>query len=521
MVYYYSPGGSEQGANVFRNTLGEEFYIFVSLRVCVGRVHSRVPFSATSHHLTTILCGPACVSLHPDSVTMPLPELPLELLLMIAHHIRKPHGELRYGDFNSFLQVNRALYASLNRMLWKEAAKDDVITRRVFTHLIDTNNLAGLEFFLELGPDIEDCLPGFTMSYLNSDEPELVPTPLLAVADLDNVPMARLLIEKGAKVQYFDQYGRGKFSPLHFARSAEMVELLVLDHYADPNLVDDFGYAPIHFCTIANDIDALRALLEYGADGNLFLPSHGTALHQAAQCSLDAVEILVFYMADVEVRDVQFNTPLHLAAKAGKTDVVKFLVEEWPEGMRATNCFHATPLHLAAEAGRTDVVDFLVEQWPKGMKQGDFRRNTPLHLAAKAGKTDVVKLLVEKWPRGMRAKNDHNAKPLHLAAEAGRTDVVDFLVEQWPEGMRERDFRGNTPLHCAAEARMTGVVRLLADRWPEGKEELNYKGQTPWLRFQEDSKFKEDEEGEEEEEEEEEEEMLALLGGPYSEANND
>jgi hypothetical protein len=39
------------------------------------------------------------------------PELPLELLLMIAHHIRDDHGELRYGDFNSFLQVNRILHS--------------------------------------------------------------------------------------------------------------------------------------------------------------------------------------------------------------------------------------------------------------------------------------------------------------------------------------------------------------------------------------------------------------------------
>jgi hypothetical protein len=78
---------------------------------------------------------------------MPRPELPLELLLMIAHHIRDDPGELRYGDFNSFLQINRALYDCLNRMLWKEAEEHEVGTQRVLTHMIKTNNLAGLEFF--------------------------------------------------------------------------------------------------------------------------------------------------------------------------------------------------------------------------------------------------------------------------------------------------------------------------------------------------------------------------------------
>jgi hypothetical protein len=52
--------------------------------------------------------------LHLDSVTMPFPQLPLELLLRIAHHITDVHGELSSADFNTFLQVNRSLYSCLN-----------------------------------------------------------------------------------------------------------------------------------------------------------------------------------------------------------------------------------------------------------------------------------------------------------------------------------------------------------------------------------------------------------------------
>jgi hypothetical protein len=77
---------------------------------------------------------------------MTAPNIPLELLLMIAHLIRDDHGKLRDGDFNSFLQVNRALSASLNRMLWTEAGEHEVDTQRVLTHLIQTNNLAVSSF---------------------------------------------------------------------------------------------------------------------------------------------------------------------------------------------------------------------------------------------------------------------------------------------------------------------------------------------------------------------------------------
>jgi hypothetical protein len=82
---------------------------------------------------------------------------------------------------------------------------------------------------------------------------------------------------------------------------------------------------------------------------------------------------------------------LHLAAAAGETDVVKFLAEKWPEGTRVTDECQATPLsvmfgggtflveqsseriserdrslntplHGAARAGQTDVVKFFVER---------------------------------------------------------------------------------------------------------------------------------------------------------------
>jgi ankyrin repeat protein len=70
--------------------------------------------------------------------------------------------------------------------------------------LIVTNNLAGLSFFLSLGADVEARLPAFDIIGLDGDgfgpESELDPTALLVAADEDNVPLARLLLENGAKV---------------------------------------------------------------------------------------------------------------------------------------------------------------------------------------------------------------------------------------------------------------------------------------------------------------------------------
>jgi ankyrin repeat protein len=412
---------------------------------------------------------------------MPAPDIPLELLLMIALHIRDDHGDLRFGDFNSFLQVNRALYACLNRVLWKEAGEHEVHAQRVFTHLIDTNNLPGVELFLELGADVEVGLPAFDIMGPYAGES----TPLLVAADLDNVPLARLLLEKGAQVNYFGRspprmrtiYNHN-FSPMHAAWSAEMVQLL-LDHDADPDFRGLFEERPLHWYARRDDTAAMRAILQHGVEVNPIGHIGQTPLHKSVRRSLDSVEILVKHGADVEQRDDDGNTPLHLASEAGKTDVVKFLVERWPEGTRETNERHATPLHLAAEAGKTEVVRFLAERWPEGMRERDSILNTPLHLAAKAGNTDVVRFLVDQWPEGTRATNQGRETPLHLSVAAGETDVVKLLVEQWPGGLRERDDSLNMPLHLAVAAGNSDMVEFLVAKWWWGLDTRDGRLNTP------------------------------------------
>jgi ankyrin repeat protein len=101
--------------------------------------------------------------------------------------------------------------------------------------------------------------------------------------------------------------------------------------------------------------------------------------------------------------DFQGNTPLHLAAEAGKTAVVKFLVERWPEGIRATNRDRETPLHLAAEVGNTDVVRFLVECWPEGKKALNIY-----------GKTPLSKVEKESWRRRKRLSDEEKKEMIAL-----------------------------------------------------------------------------------------------------------
>jgi ankyrin len=395
---------------------------------------------------------------------------------MIAYLLTDDKGELCFADFNSLLKVNRALYACLNRTLWQKAVEFKDITDCVFTHLLLTNDLARLRFFLELDPDVEISLRGIKGDYTVGHW-----TPLQIAAQLDNLPMARLLLEHGADVVQYDGRRRPSYSAIHAARSGEMVQLL-LDHHADPEqrVSNASGNTPLHCYAKRGNIEAMRAILQNGVEVD---PIAGffsyTPLHFAVPHGIDIVKLLVEYGANVKKRDGSLQTPLHLAARAGMTDVVDMLLEHWPGGTRAKDDCKNRPLHLAALSGWTELVRLLVEIWPAGPRKKNNYGYTPLHFAAQRGNTDVVRLLLEHWPEGTRAKDDCKNTPLHLAALSGWTELVRLLVEIWPEGPRKKNNHGYTPLHFAAQRGNTDVVRLLVESWPQSAREKDTKGRTP------------------------------------------
>jgi ankyrin repeat protein len=90
---------------------------------------------------------------------------------------------------------------------------------------------------------------------------------------------------------------------MHAARSAEMVQLL-LNHNANPNLDDDHERRPLHWYAIRNDIAAMRAILQHGAEVDSVGPFYDPMLpiHKAAQRNLDTMELLVEHGADMGMR---------------------------------------------------------------------------------------------------------------------------------------------------------------------------------------------------------------------------
>jgi ankyrin repeat protein len=175
-------------------------------------------------------------------------------------------------------------------------------------------------------------------------------------------------------------------------------------------------------------------------------------------------------------------TRLHIVVSFGLVDIAQNLLAEGAD-VDARTDRGITPLHLAAKAGRTQMVHLLLQAGAKVSRdysapETPIDRKTPLHMAAKAGHTPVVQLLIDAGAdcnEPTVPTVGYEKSPLHLAAVRGHIDVArvllskganvnqkDAYVDRLP-GSNKDQIRGKTPLNGAVEQGHEALVRLLLD----------------------------------------------------------
>lgn len=151
--------------------------------------------------------------------------------------------------------------------------------------------------------------------------------------------------------------------------------------------------------------DHSRCLLEAGADTNCADSLEGAPLHIISSLACTASsEVATVVAADIG-RDLishgakispSTNALLPNAAHRGKLHAVEYLIKDvgsdpnvvWRQGM--------TPLILAARAGRTDIVNLLVTLDTLALDIADNSGKTAVDYAIANGRTEIVTLLLER-----------------------------------------------------------------------------------------------------------------------------
>src|SRR5215218_6706719 len=132
----------------------------------------------------------------------------------------------------------------------------------------------------------------------------------------------------------------------------------------DPALVDayaDDGFFPLGLAAFFKRADAVRLLLDRGADPNqesrhaqiVVRPIHSAA---ADGGSTEIVRLLLDAGADVDVKQPGGFTPLHAAAQGGNAELVELLLERGAD-REARLDDGRTPADVAREAGHGEVAE--------------------------------------------------------------------------------------------------------------------------------------------------------------------
>jgi ankyrin repeat protein len=290
----------------------------------------------------------------------------------------------------------------------------------------------------------------------------------------------------------------------------------VLFYEATPETLGMSKYQRFRFDVSGGQVERVRdALRAHPGFANKVQPAWGTALHEAARSGrTNTAELLLKNGSDVNARNEEGETPLHIAAKwGGHVDVSRLLIV-YKADVNATDKDGKTPLWSAAAAGYTNLIELLLQNGanvnvgispllgaimnnryevvPLLLAHGasptasDLNGDDALDRAALQGSPALAELLLPYFKdtnstrylsKAFSAafKYGHmdvaisisvsalrfESNSIHQAAFSGDADNVSAAISSQPELLNAKDFLGLTPLHRAAQAGKDVVIKLL------------------------------------------------------------
>lgn len=172
-----------------------------------------------------------------------------------------------------------------------------------------------------------------------------------------------------------------------------------------------------------------------------------TPLHLAVITKLKpVVRRLMVGGANVEMRDHNGDTPLHIACRRGDLDIVgvlmqpikqeEYFVNEYdvpyqriPQNLELRNYGGYTCLHVAAEHNHVDIVMYLIDKG-SNINAGDGKSGrTLLHFAAENNNIELMKILLKQDSVNVDAKSYNGCTPIMLAHARSNTTIVELLTQ--------------------------------------------------------------------------------------------
>ncbi len=244
-------------------------------------------------------------------------------------------------------------------------------------------------------------------------------------------------------------------------RENNLTELkAMLDQKGNANIADDRGITPLMYAAEIGSLDAMRLLIDRGADVNA-QNAFGSTVLMWSVSDPAKVRLLLDHGAQVNTAARSGRTALIVAAFTNpSTEVVKLLLAKGAK-TGVMDRMHVTPLNAATFGNDTATVRLLLEAGADIETPDTFIGLNPLMNAAGNRNVEAVKLLLAKGA-GVNAvsKTEGLPKiqtgtvefggwtPLLMASAFGPPEAVNMLLNAGAR-IDAQDYRGFTPLMLA------------------------------------------------------------------------
>ena len=264
-------------------------------------------------------------------------------------------------------------------------------------------------------------------------------------------------------------------TPLHLASLYGWAEIVreLLDRGATACSEDNLGRTPLHLVAGSKyyprrddarvRVRSAQLLLEHGADVNSRDEDKSTPLHVASYCCrADVVQVLLDHGATASLEGNLGRTPLHLVAGSryypvqNCVRIAKLLLEHGADA-NAHDADNITPLQAAFYLGRVEMVRVLLACDATANSEVSSRVRALLHLVA-SGQSGfgnngalITEILLE-YGVDVNAQDMENTTALHLASYSGSVEISRVLLSHGASPNAKRKL-GRAPLHLVAEGK--------------------------------------------------------------------
>ena len=291
-------------------------------------------------------------------------------------------------------------------------------------YAIINNHLDIIEFLIQHGANSK------TPCNLDSEKPGYYEPLLCYAVKKNNFPLVQLLIKHKAQIDAKNKHGN---TPLHFAAfhgHADIAEYL-LDNKASIESTNNNGNTPLQIAVFCGHVNIVKYLLNntpQPANTNpktgLRTPLWFAIISPDYKCKIDKLEVIKLLLKNKANTETLHNTlskadpdyyetPLCYAARNNDVDLVLQLMQ-YSANVEAKDKDGSTPLHLAVLNGHVHLVQYLLDNDDQ-VASTDPTNNkgyTPLQMAVLLGKIRCAKHLLHHISQ--QAHTNPQTKPQRL-----------------------------------------------------------------------------------------------------------